>query len=312
LETGYGYIEASTTKQGDGFTIKRFVEKPDLNTAKNYLQAGNFFWNSGMFAFKASVMLDEFRKFKPEMVKQLQAIVAGNEILDFDKYSLLENISIDFAIMEHTEKGVVLPSDFGWNDIGSWKSLYDFMPKDSDGNVLVSSDVILQKTRNCFVMGRERLIAVNNLENVVIVETPDAVFVSDMETSRDVKNIVNTLKERGRKEYQVHTKVNRPWGYYKILENTDRIKVNEIVVYENSKISEALISEGVKQLMVVGGAAKITLNGETHVLEGSQTLVIPANCPYTLESTADVELHLIEVEKTIPITNKSEIKQTLK
>lgn len=297
-ETGYGYIEASDNKKGEGFAIKRFVEKPDLNTAKSYLQAGNFFWNSGMFAFKASVMLEEFSKFKPEMVKQLQAIVSDGGTLDTDRYSQLESVSFDYAIMEHTQKGVVLPSGFGWNDIGSWKSLYDFMPKNGDGNVVLSSNVILQGTRNCFVMGHERLIAVNDLEDVVIVETPDAVFVSNMETSREVKNIVNTLKEGGRKEYQVHTKVNRPWGYYKILENTDHIKVNEIVVYENSKISDALISEAVKQLMVIGGTAEISFNGEVNVLESNQTVVIPANCAYTLENKTDVELHLIEVEKS--------------
>jgi mannose-1-phosphate guanylyltransferase/mannose-6-phosphate isomerase len=209
-ETGYGYIEASDAARGEGFAIKRFVEKPDVETSENYVAAGNYFWNSGMFAFKASVMLEEFNRLKPKMIEQLQPIASGFIPLDFEHYNVVENISIDYAIMENTDKGVVLPADFRWNDIGSWKSLFDFMPKDRDGNAILSGDVILQNTRNCFIMGRERLIAVNNLEEVVIVETRDAVFVSDLENSREVKSIVNTLKERGRKEYQFHTTVSEP------------------------------------------------------------------------------------------------------
>ncbi len=296
-ETGYGYIEASEVQRGAGFAIKRFVEKPDLKTAQKYLEAGSFYWNSGMFAFKASVVLDEFQKHKPKMVEQLHAIVTGKMPLDVENYSQLESTSIDYAVMENTDKGVVLPADFGWNDIGSWKSLYDFIPKDENGNVILSGDVILQNTKNCFVMGHKRLIALNNLEDVVIVVTPDAVFVSDMENSREVKSIVSTLKEKGRKEYQVHTTINKPWGYLKILEDSDGLQVNEMVVFQNTEIPETMLEEQSKQLLVVEGKADIIVGEEISTLEENQALNIPAGSFHRLGNSTGKDLRLIEVIK---------------
>ena len=199
-ETGYGYIEGENELPGGALSIKRFVEKPDIKTAKEYLKAGNFFWNSGMFAFKASVIMDEFKVFEPELFKRMSNLVAAKETVAKADYEKLPNTSIDYAIMERTDKGVVLPSDFGWSDIGSWKSLYDFLPKDDEGNV-IKGDVIAKRTRNCLIIGSERLIAANRLENMVIVETSDSIFISDMDNTQDVKSIVTELKEKKRKEY---------------------------------------------------------------------------------------------------------------
>jgi mannose-1-phosphate guanylyltransferase/mannose-6-phosphate isomerase len=199
-ETGYGYIEGAKELHHSALSIKRFVEKPDIKTAKEYLKAGNFFWNSGMFAFRASVMMDEFKVFEPELFKRMSHLVAAKDTKAKMDYEKLPNISIDYAIMERTGKGAVLPSDFGWSDIGSWKSLYDFFPKDDKGNV-IKGDVIAKKTRNCLIIGSNRLIAANNLENMVIVETSDSVFISDMENTQDVKTIVAELKKNKRKEY---------------------------------------------------------------------------------------------------------------
>ena len=292
-ETGYGYIEASRNPAGQGFAIRRFVEKPDFETAEKYLTAGNFFWNSGMFAFKASVILDEFENFHPEMLKQVRDMIsAGN--LSFDNYSQVESISIDYAIMEVTQKGVVLPSDFGWSDIGSWKSLYDFLPKNKEGNVITAGDVILQNTRNTFVMGHERLITVNHLENLVVVETPDSVFVSDMENSRDVKEIVGTLRQEGRKEYKVHTTVYEPWGYHKILEDTRDVAVKRIVLYPGAEISALSADEGERQWLVTQGTANLTLNDESLPLKENQSLRIAAKCFRKLENTGKGELEIIE------------------
>jgi mannose-1-phosphate guanylyltransferase/mannose-6-phosphate isomerase len=296
-EVGYGYIEASEIQRGAGFAIKRFVEKPDLKTAQKYLEAGCFYWNSGMFAFKASVVLDEFQKYKPQMVEQLKAMVTGKIPLNEDNYSRLESTSIDYAVMENTDKGVVLPVDFGWNDIGSWKSLYDFIPKDENGNVILSGDVILQNTKNCFVMGHKRLIALNNLEEVVIVVTPDAVFVSDMENSRDVKNIVATLKENGRREYRVHTTENKSWGYLKRLKDSDGSQINELVVFKNAEIPEMILEEQSKQLLVVEGEAKMIVDDQTCTLEESQALHIPAGSFHRVGNPGDKDLRLIEVIK---------------
>ncbi|MBW2570185.1 MAG: mannose-1-phosphate guanylyltransferase/mannose-6-phosphate isomerase [Deltaproteobacteria bacterium] len=199
-ETGYGYIEGEKELPDGALSIKRFVEKPDIKTAKEYIKAGNFFWNSGMFAFRASVIIDEFKAFEPELFNRMNNLVAAKETVAKADYEKLPNISIDYAIMERMDKGAVLPSDFGWSDIGSWKSLYDFFPKDDEGNV-IKGDVIAKKTRNCLILGSERLIAVNCLENMVVVDTSDSVFISDMENSRDVKTIVTELKEKKRKEY---------------------------------------------------------------------------------------------------------------
>ncbi|MCP4351658.1 MAG: mannose-1-phosphate guanylyltransferase/mannose-6-phosphate isomerase [Desulfobacterales bacterium] len=295
-ETGYGYIEADETGKGKAFPIKRFVEKPDIKTAEQYLKAGNFFWNSGMFAFKASVIIEEFEKFQPDMLKQVREMVAQEE-LSFEKYSQVESISIDYAIMEKTDKGVVLPSDFGWSDIGSWKSLYDFLPKDKEQNVITTGDVILQNTRNSFIMGHERLIAVNSLDNLVVVETPDSVFVSDMENSRDVKNIVTTLKERGRSEYQVHTTVFHTWGYHKILEDSDDITVKRIVIYPESEITTLVHNGGTRQWLVVDGSARLTLDNASLVLEESESMRISEKIFHKLENTGKTELCLIETIK---------------
>ncbi len=233
-ETGYGYIEGAG-EIGDGaLSVKRFVEKPDLETAKKYVAAGNFFWNSGMFTFKASVMAQELSVHQPELLKKMTQLPFQGTSPSQKEYALLPNISIDYAIMEKTDKAAVLPSDFGWSDIGSWKSLYDFIPKDTNGNV-IDGDVVSKETRNCLIMGHERLIATSGIKNMVVVETPDAVFVSDMENSRDVKSIVEKLKEKGRTEYQTHKTVHHPWGALTTLEKNDDFSVVQVLLYPGSK-----------------------------------------------------------------------------
>jgi mannose-1-phosphate guanylyltransferase/mannose-6-phosphate isomerase len=199
-ETGYGYIEGEKKISDQALTIKRFVEKPDVKTAEKYIQAGNFFWNSGMFTFRASVILEEFRIFEPELVKKMTHMLMAKEKVLKTDYKKLTNISIDYAVMEKTDKGAVLPSDFGWSDIGSWKALYEFLEKDADNNV-IKGDVIAKKTQNCLIIGNERLVTVNGLENLIVVETSDSVLISDMNNTQDVKTIVTELKEKKRKEY---------------------------------------------------------------------------------------------------------------
>lgn len=188
-ETGYGYVEGGDSVSEGALKLKRFVEKPNLSTAKTYLDAGKNFWNSGMFAFKASVMLEDFKAYQKEMIVKMDQIISVGEFPEKEAYEQLNDISIDHAIMEKTKKGVALPSEFGWSDIGSWKSLYDFLPKDDDNNV-VDGDVIAKDTKNSFIMGHKRLIATNHINNMIVVETPDSVFVSDIDNSRDVKSIV--------------------------------------------------------------------------------------------------------------------------
>ncbi len=293
-ETGYGYIEASETRLDEGFAIKRFVEKPDFETAQMYIEAGNFYWNSGMFAFKAITMIQEFEAFHPRLLAQLRELVSGEIPLDLNNYSRVENISIDYAVMEKTKRGVVLPADFGWSDIGSWKSLYDFLPKDPEKNAVIAGDVIVQNTRNSLFMGQERLIAVNNLENIVVVETPDSVFVSDMESSRDVKSIVEQLKKEGRSEYQVHMTVYEPWGYCKILEKNSHWSIHRVVVYPGALMPGRKTKTSCLCWWVIQGTAELIMNKECITIRENRTVRIPEESTYALKNIGDSELCIVE------------------
>ncbi|MCL6584285.1 MAG: mannose-1-phosphate guanylyltransferase/mannose-6-phosphate isomerase [bacterium] len=298
-ETGYGYIEgAKQLEVGGALTIKRFVEKPDEKTAQRYLEAGNFFWNSGMFAFKASVIVEEFETFQPDLLhnmRELMAHAAAGKNISREHYERLPEISIDYAIMEKTERGVVLPSDFGWSDIGSWKSLYDFLPKDENHNV-VEGDVILRDTHDCLIKGHSRLIVANGLKNLVVVETPDTVFISDLEKTQDVKSIVNELKARGRKEYQAHTTVYRPWGTYTILEERGDTRIKRIVVYPGAKLSHQMHYHRSEHWVVVQGTAKITKGDQIFFLRENESTYISKTTPHRLENPGKIPLHIIEVQ----------------
>lgn len=294
-ETGYGYIEGEGSTEEGALKVKRFVEKPDLKTAKDYLSKGNFFWNSGMFAFKASVMLKEFAEAEPELLESMRAILAGRGTTSMDKYEALPDISIDYAIMEKTKRGVVLPSDFGWSDIGTWETLYNFLQKDSDENV-VEGDVILKDTRHSFIKGGNRLVVVTGLENIVVIDTPDTVFVSDLEKSKDVKNIVAELKEKGREEYKSHATVYRPWGTYTILEEREQTKIKRIVVYPGAKLSLQMHHHRNEHWVVVSGIAKIINGDNSMTLKENQSTYVPKENRHRLENPGKEPLHLIEVQ----------------
>jgi mannose-1-phosphate guanylyltransferase/mannose-6-phosphate isomerase len=294
-ETGYGYIEGGKRIEGGALRIKKFVEKPDRKTAGEYLEAGNFFWNSGMFAFKASVMMKEFRLYEPSLLKEVRRIVSKDGPVSSEMYEKLPDISIDYAIMERTDRAVVLPSDFGWSDVGSWKSLYSLLPKDADRNV-VEGDVILKDTKNCYIKGDERLVVVNGLKNIVVVETPDTVFVSALDKSANIKSIVTDLKKAGRKEYKAHTTVYRPWGTYTILEEKGNSKMKRIVIYPGAKLSLQMHYHRSEHWVVVQGTAKITNGDQTIFLEENQSTYIPKTTVHRLENPGKVPLHIIEVQ----------------
>ena len=293
-ETGYGYIEGAKKIKGGAHAIKRFVEKPDEKTARKYVKAGNFFWNSGMFAFKASVLIKEFKAHEPNMLKSLQKMTSKGDIA-LEAYQKLPDKSIDYAIMEKTKKGVVLPVDFGWSDIGSWKSLYDFLPKEEDDNV-TEGDVILQNTRGCFIRGDNRLVVANDLENIVIVETPDTVFVSGLETSKNVKTIVQDLKKQGRPEYKSHLTVYRPWGTYTILEENHSSKIKRIVVYPGAKLSLQMHYHRSEHWIVAQGTAKITNGDRVIILKENESTFVPKANRHRLENPGRIPLHIIEVQ----------------
>ncbi|MBW2366901.1 MAG: mannose-1-phosphate guanylyltransferase/mannose-6-phosphate isomerase [Deltaproteobacteria bacterium] len=292
-ETGYGYIEGGDAVQDSALRIARFVEKPDRKTAEGYLAAGNYFWNSGMFAFKASVMRSEFETHQPALIQALERLIAEPGGLTADGYGELTNISIDYAIMENTDKGVVLPSGFGWSDIGTWKSLFDFLPKDENNNVL-DGDVIAENTRNSFIMGYHRLVAVNALDNLVVIDTPDSVFVSDIGASRDVKTIVGQLKRIGREEYHHHRMVHHKWGAVTLLAKGATHDVEQRIVYPSRSCGiESANAAGVCNLTVVEGDASITTTQGHRKLSAGESMTIKDEDGVRVENIGKTDLQII-------------------
>ena len=293
-ETGYGYIEGAGEIREHAFSVKRFVEKPDMETAKWYVEAGNFFWNSGMFTFKASVMMKELNIHQPELLAKMEQLDLSGSMVSQKDYERLPNISIDYAVMEKTDKSAVLPSDFGWSDIGSWKSLYDFIPKDANGNV-IDGDVISNRTKNCFIMGYERLIATNKIKNMVVVETPDSVFVSDMESSRDVKSIVEKLKQKGRSEYQKHKTSCYPWGTSTVLEMNDDCKVEKLILYPGSELKIKPHSSTIKHLVVIRGSGKMISDNQSRLFNKGESMILSESQTITLENPEKEPLNIISM-----------------
>jgi mannose-1-phosphate guanylyltransferase/mannose-6-phosphate isomerase len=294
-ETGYGYIEGADRLPHGAMRIRQFVEKPNRETAQAYLQAGNYFWNSGMFTFRASTILAEFKRLQPAMVEQLSQMLTAGENLTTENYGRLEDISIDYAIMENTDKGAVLPSDFGWSDIGSWKSLYDFLPQDDHHNV-IDGDVITQDTNHCFIMGSGRLIAANRLENIVIVETPDAVFVSDIESSRNVKQIVNQLKDEGRRESHRHTTVHHAWGRQTLVDAFGDVRVTRLKIYPGAEVQIEAGQWTTLNFSVVGGQASVRLSERHEDLAIGQCLVVDPGENVFFTNPGDQMLLVVQIE----------------
>ena len=272
-ETGYGYIEGGESVEKHGLRVKRFVEKPDRATAEAYLKAGNFFWNSGMFTFKLAVMMEEFKSLSSELYGLMEKMMARNPVPEPEDYMRLPDISIDYAIMEHTQKAAVLPSDFGWSDIGSWKSLFDYMPKDEDSNVVVG-DVVTKDTSNCFIMGQDRLIATNRVENLVVVDTPDSVFISDMENSRDVKNIVSILKQNNRKEFYQHLTVYHAWGKTTRLHEDVTCIVHQLTLFPEKAFNLSDSDFKANQFTLSAGAVTVSQMGENIKLGKGDTIPV--------------------------------------
>ena len=296
-ETGYGYIEGDKPAGEGALATKRFVEKPDRAAAQRYIDAGNYFWNSGMFAFKASVILEEFKRYQPTLLDSMNRFIQASAHITESEYATLPDVSIDYAIMEKTDKGVVLPSEFGWSDVGSWKSLYELLPKDEMNNVF-DGDVIALDTRNSFVLGRQRLIAVNRLNRIVIVETPDSIFVSDIEHSRDVKAIVTRLKEKGRQEYHRHRAVYHPWGIATVLEKTEFFQVTRLEIYPASTYP-TISAEGeaaVSILSVAAGAATVGVEEDGHRLSRGESIKIAAGQDWKIANPGKKPLEMIRVD----------------
>ena len=293
-ETGYGYVEGGNKIENKALTLKRFVEKPDLPTAQKYLEAGTFFWNSGMFAFKASVMLAEFAAWQPELLEKMQAFLGQEKLVAEKGYENLPDISIDYAIMEHTRKGAILPSDFGWSDIGSWKSLYDFLPKDKNKNVL-DGDIIAKNTNNCFIKGYKRLIATNKVSNLAVVETPDSIFISDLAGSRDVQAIVADLKKQGRKECHHHPTIQYRWGFFCLLEERTDSRVSRLKIYKGL-VCDGIIFQGSKlHIVLTHGLVEIFADKKV-ILKVGDSITISRKDKMEIKNLANSSAYMIVVD----------------
>lgn len=297
-ETGYGYINAVGSGQLRG--VERFVEKPDLTTAQHYLESGSYFWNSGMFLFKASRYLEELRAFNPAMLDACEASLehakrdADFIRLDTAAFSACESDSIDYAVMEKTSQAAVVPLDAGWSDVGSWSALWAVSDKDALGNAH-HGDVIDVDCRNTYAYGK-RLIAMVGLNDVVVVETDDAVLVSHRDRVQDVKAVVARIEREGRSEAAAHRKVYRPWGAYDSLDNGQRFQVKRITVKPGATLSLQMHHHRAEHWVVVSGTAEVTRGDEVILLSENQSTYIPLGVTHRLRNPGKLPLELIEVQ----------------
>ena len=298
--TGYGYIEAGNPIQ-DGFEVAKFIEKPNLETATSYVSSGNYFWNSGMFMFKASRYLEELEKFQPEMLDVCKrAIDTETADLDFTRvdheiFATCPDDSIDYAVMEKTASAAMVPLDAGWSDVGSWTSLWETADKDSNGNVCVG-DTMLENTKNSYINAEQRLVSVIGLENVVVVETKDAVMVAHKSDAQSIKNVVNKLKAEHRPEFEFHREVYRPWGSYDSIDSGERFQVKRITVKPGEKLSVQMHHHRAEHWIVVSGSANVTINDETQLVTENESVYIPIGAIHALENPGKIPLELIEVQ----------------
>ncbi len=298
-ETGYGYIRA---EDGEGVrAVARFVEKPNAATAEAYLASGDYFWNSGMFLFRASAFLAELEKYGPQMLAACRAALdlakRDEDFVRLDKvaFASSESDSIDYAVMERTARAAVLPIDVGWNDVGSWSALWEVAEQDGNGNAH-HGDVIARNCRNTLAWGDGRLVALLGLEDVVVVDTADAVLVAHKDHVQDVKAIVSELKAKGRAEPTLHRKVYRPWGSYDSIDMGERFQVKRITVKPGASLSLQMHHHRAEHWIVVSGTGRITRDDEVVILSENQSTYIPLGVKHRLENPGRLPLELIEVQ----------------
>ncbi len=302
-ETGYGYMQRAEEDAGAAgvYRIKRFVEKPDAAAAAGYLAGGDYYWNGGMFAFRADVMLAEMDRCAPAILPKVRtALEKSQRDLDFirldrDCFAEAENISIDYAVMERTDKAAMVPGAFGWSDVGSWSSLWEIQEHDENGNVFIG-DVVAHNATDSFVRSDKRLTALVGVEDLVVVSTKDAVLVAGKSHAQDVKAIIDKLKSEGRSETAEHVVSFRPWGSSEIIDSGDRFQVNHITVKPGGILSMQLHHHRAEHWIVVEGTARVSCGDKTTILHENQSTFIPLGEKHRLENPGKVPISLIEVQ----------------
>jgi len=302
--TGYGYIERGESLDGNGspaFHVQRFVEKPDAARAAEFVASGHFLWNSGMFLFSAKTYLDELNRYTPEIaVGAALAIDRGQVDLDFlrpeaEAFLSCPSISIDYAVMEHTDHAAVVPANFGWSDVGSYDALWAEEPKDAHGNS-VRGEAALHDAQGCYVHTEKQMVALLGVQDLVVVATADAILVTTKARSQDVKTIVEDLKKQGRAEPEVHKKVFRPWGWYEGVERGERFQVKQLMVKPGAKSSMQVHHHRSEHWVIVKGTAQVTLDKEEILLSEDKSIYIPLGVPHRIFNPGRIPLHLVEVQ----------------
>lgn len=302
-ETGYGYIRKGAAMSSDAgiHHVAGFVEKPDLKTAQAYIASGDYFWNSGMFLFRASDFLAELQVFRPDILDASRAALDESvQDLDFLRlgsaaFEACPSESVDYAVMERTTRAAVVPTDIGWNDIGAWTALWEVGDKDVAGNV-VRGDVMLEAANNNFVRAESRMVAALGVSDLVIVETTDVVLVAHKDCVQDVKKLVERLKADNRCEHLTHKQVFRPWGWYEGIDEGERFQVKRIMVKPGEKLSLQKHHHRAEHWIIVSGTARVTCGEAIEILTENQSTYIPLGTTHRLENPGKIDLHMIEVQ----------------
>ncbi len=301
-ETGYGYVKAAQRPEaGRAWDVARFVEKPRADVAEGYLREGSYLWNSGMFMFKASVFLSELARHQPAMDSACRAAwqAASRDLefvrLDAETFAACPSDSIDYAVMEKTASAVVVPLDAGWSDVGAWSAVWELQPQDAAGNAS-QGDVLLEDVRNSYVNANKRLVAMLGVDDLIVVETSDAVLVAHKDRAQDVKRVVDRLKQSGRNEVVHHREVFRPWGSYDSVDEGERFQVKRITVHPGAKLSVQMHHHRAEHWVVVSGTAKVRIGDKEQLVAENQSVYIPLGVVHSLENPGKLPLHLIEVQ----------------
>ncbi|MEE4619161.1 mannose-1-phosphate guanylyltransferase/mannose-6-phosphate isomerase [Pseudomonas viridiflava] len=305
-ETGFGYIETDTTLDlEEGLKVLRFVEKPDLKSAQSYVAAGNYLWNSGMFCFQVGMVLDEFSKHAPDVLDAAERVLASSRLsqannyyclaVDADSFASVPDISIDYALMERSDKVATVPCDIGWSDIGSWNAVSELTSADEDGNRF-EGEVLAHNARDNYVKSEDRLTALVGVENLIVIDTPDALMIADKNHAQDVKHIVAKLKGSGHTLHQLHRTVHRPWGTYTTLESGERFKIKRIVVKPKASLSLQLHHHRSEHWIVVSGMAIVVNDEQELMLNTNESTFIRAGHKHRLSNPGVIDLILIEVQ----------------
>ncbi|EIR3961867.1 mannose-1-phosphate guanylyltransferase/mannose-6-phosphate isomerase [Escherichia coli] len=303
-ETGYGYIKSGEYLDGKGYKVAAFVEKPELHVAQQYISDGGYLWNSGMFMFRASVFINELKKFRPDILSSCQRSLSSSiQDLDFIRldnasFSCCPEESIDYAVMEKTAEAVVVPLNAQWSDVGSWSALWEISSKDQSGNA-IRGDVLVEDATDSYLYSQHRLIGAVGIKDLVVVETKDAVLVAHKDKVQQVKNIVAQLKKNNRTEYLQHREIFRPWGSHDTIAEGPRFQVKHVIVLPGHITAKQIHYHRTEHWIVVSGTAKVHLEDKTYLVSENESTYIPVGVPHAIENPGKIPLEIIEVRSGV-------------